>query len=113
MRIPEDALYWSFDPRSRQPAAEETGTEPVDSLTASQDALARQRSRREKRAQENNAPLRQSAQETPQATEQSQEPEPTERRLSERRKRQQDVLLDTRVTPCRRLAIRPAVDVEA
>jgi len=112
MRIPEDALYWPFDPRSRQSSAQETGTEPVDNLKASQDALARQRANTERHAAENSASHYHLAQDPLQETEQRQEAEPKERRQRERRKRQQEVLLDTRATPRRRRAVGPAVDVE-
>lgn len=100
MRIPEEAAIRFYLPK-RNANVEEPEIEAVDGPTAGRDALARERlrndRRQEKKAREGNP------KETPHTGE--------ERRQHDRRKRQEDVLLDTRTTPSRRSY--PSIDEEA
>ena len=107
MRIPEEAVFRFFEQKTQQSPAEEQRTEPVDSLAASRDALARARSRlREKQAQD--------ALNHQRRPEQRHSDVDEERRQHDRRQKQQDVLLDTRVTHSRRRSmLYPEIDTEA
>ncbi len=107
MRIPEEAVFRFFKQKPQQSPAEEQRTEPVDSLAASRDALARVRSRlREKQAQD--------ALNNQERLEQRRSGASDERRQQDRRQKQQDVLLDTRATPSRRKSgLYPEIDTEA
>ena len=106
MRIPEETLLRPFEQQTRQPPPGEKGTEPVDRLTPSRDALSRTQPRPDK----NHAKDLLDEQER-RKRQRSEEAE--ERRGYDRRKKQQDVLLDTRTTPSRRRsALYPPVDVK-
>lgn len=104
MRIPEDILFRFFSPKNRRPPSQDAGTEPVDQAPASHDALARERSRAWQKQAEEAAAQRQAR-----AYEEEQHGG-EERRKNDRRKRQVNVLLDTRTNPSRRH--RP-IDVKA
>ena len=100
MRIPEDIIFRPIS-KSRQQLPEERIAEPVDSLTASKDALSRPKSGQghstdERSYPEKGLPNRQEPQEESSAGFSE------ERRQGERRKRQIPVLLDTRVNSSRR-----------
>ncbi len=103
MRILEEAVLRFFNQKAKPSPAEEQRTEPVESLPASGDALARTRTQAsEKPPQERRRPKDQ----RPQTDE--------ERRRQDRRLNQQDILLDTRTTPCRRRpGGRPEIDTLA
>ena len=109
MRIPEDITFRPIS-TSRQQRPDERNAEPVDSLTASKDALSDSRSKQNRNADErNNAednPLKRQAQEAPDAY-------PKERRQQDRRQRQVKVLLDTRINPSRRKSAQhPSIDIK-
>ena len=107
MRIAEEAVFRFFEQKTQQSPAEEQRAEPVDSLAASRDALARARSRiREKQAQD--------ALNHHRRLEQRHSDVDEERRRQDRRQKQQEVILDTRVTPSRRKSgLYPEIDTEA
>ncbi|MFB0936491.1 MAG: hypothetical protein QMB52_12025 [Propionivibrio sp.] len=107
MRIPEEAVFRFFKQKMQQSPAEEQRAEPVDSLAASRDALARARSRlMEKQAKD--------AANDQQRLEHRRSDAYEERRRQDRRQNQQDVLLDTRATPSRRKSgPYPEIDTEA
>ncbi len=107
MRIPEEAVFRFFEQKTQQSPVEEQRTEPVDSLAAGRDALARARSRlREQQAKD--------AQDKQERQEQRRSYAYEERRGQDRRQKQQDVLLDTRATPSRRKSgLYPGIDTEA
>lgn len=106
MRIPDETVFRFFKQKTPQSPAEEQRTEPVDSLAASRDALARARARaREKQAQD--------VLNAQKHLEQQRTDAGDERRRQDRRQKQQDVLLDTRATPSRRRSARyPGIDTK-
>ena len=112
MRIPEDIIFRPVS-RPRQQLPEERSAEPVDSLTASKDALSRPKSGQDhsadgRSASEENSPKRQERQEM------SSTAIHEERRMEERRQRQVHVLLDTRVSSSRRRSDQyPSINIKA
>lgn len=101
MRIPEEPVFRFFTPKRRQSPTEEEAAEPVDASAAGRDALARERGRiqREKAAEAEAAEAARTR------TFEQQRHAGDDRRKNDRRKRQVDVLLDTRTGSRRQRAI--------
>ena len=102
MKITKDTPHRFFAsglPASLSSRGEDPGTEPVHTVVADRDAATRQRAAAQNREDEDS---RKRA---------SLPPTGEERRKHDRRKRQVDVVLDTRVTPSRRQY--PSIDVKA
>ena len=105
MKITKDTPHRFFAsglPASLSSRGEDPGTEPVHTVVADRDAATRGRAAAQH--QEDEASRKR-------ASGHALPPTGEERRKNDRRKRQVDVVLDTRVTPSRRQY--PSIDVKA